>query len=110
MVGEISVAELEARLEAGDPPRIVDIRSPSEFERGHIPGSENVPFDVLPTAIHQFDGDRDVVTVCPHGQASIQAARLIKSYEGVSSDASVDSLAGGIEAWEGRLVTEEPVE
>ncbi len=107
MVGEISVAELKDRIDAGDPPRIVDIRSPSEFERGHIPESENVPFDALPTAIKAFEGDQDVVTVCPHGQASIQAARLIESYEGVSSEASVDSLAGGIEAWDGRLVTEE---
>ncbi len=46
-------------------------------------------------------GER-VVTVCPHGKASVQAARLIGSYEG-TTDARVESMAGGLEAWEGNL-------
>ena len=94
---EISAEELRALLEAGDPVRIVDIRSPGAFERGHIPGSENVPFAELTGRIESFDGDDHVVTVCPHGQASVQAARLIGSYEGF--DGRVESLAPGIEGW-----------
>ena len=37
----------------------------------------------------------------PRGQASVQAARLVGAYEGV--DGPVESLAGGLEAWDGPL-------
>lgn len=99
MDGEISPAELEALLEADDPPVIVDIRSPLDFEREHIPDSRNVPFNALTQDIEQFQGEDRVVTVCPHGKASIQAANLIASFEGF--DGRVESLESGITGWEG---------
>ena len=105
MDGEISTDDVETLLESDDPPRIVDIRSPSAFERGHIPGSENIPFDELPDSVDQLaDADR-VVTVCPHGKASVQAARLIASHEG-TADSRVESMDGGITSWEGPLDSE----
>ena len=104
MDGEISTDEVAALLEDDDRPRIIDIRSPGEFARGHIPGSENVPFGELPDRIGEFTSADHVGTVCPHGKASVQAARLIGSYEG-TADARVESMAGGLEAWDGELET-----
>jgi len=97
MDDEITADELNDRIERDEPIRIVDIRSPSAFARGHIPGSENVPFAELTARIEAFDGDDRLVTVCPHGEASVQAARLIASYEGF--EGRVESLADGIEGW-----------
>jgi rhodanese-related sulfurtransferase len=102
MDDEISVEEVEALLDDEHRPRIVDIRSPGEFARGHIPGSENVPFGELPDRIDELAGADHIVTVCPHGKASVQAARLIGSYEG-TEDATVESMAGGLEAWQGNF-------
>lgn len=96
MDDEISAAELHDLLESGSV-RVVDIRSPAAFARGHIPGSVNVPFAELTSRIEEFDGDDHVVTVCPHGKASVQAARLISSYGGFSG--RIVSLAPGIEGW-----------
>jgi len=93
---EITAAELHERL-GEEGLRIVDIRGESAFARWHIPGSENVPFPELPNRIEQFDGAEQVVTVCPVGQSSVRAARLIESYEGV--DGEVASLADGLEGW-----------
>jgi len=105
MDGEISAEELRTLLTDGDDVRVVDIRSPAAFRRGHIPGSENVPFRELTGRIEEFgDADR-VVTVCPHGKASQQAARLVGSYEGFSG--RVDSLSPGIEGWDGDLETDD---
>ena len=102
MDGEIDAASLEARLAGGeDDPLVIDIRSPGEFRREHIPGSRNVPLGDLPTRIEVVDGAEHVVTVCPHGEASIQAARLVSAYGGF--DGTVESLAGGLEAWAGPL-------
>lgn len=101
MDGEISSAELEQLLDDGESPAIVDIRSPLKFKREHIPGSQNVPFNELTQEIEQFRGDDHVVTVCPHGKASIQAANLITSFEGF--DGRVESLESGLTGWDGPL-------
>jgi rhodanese-related sulfurtransferase len=94
---EISAEQLR-ELFAGDTDvRVVDIRSASAFRRGHIPESVNVPFGELTDRIDDVaDADR-VVTVCPEGEASVQAARLVRSYEGF--DGRVESLSCGIDGW-----------
>lgn len=104
---EISVEELAALLEDDDV-RVVDVRSPSAYRRGHVPGSDNIPFAELTSRVEELrDADR-VVTVCPHGEASVQAARLVESYEGFEGEAA--SLSPGIEGWAERhgLETEPP--
>ncbi|ELZ28193.1 rhodanese [Halosimplex carlsbadense 2-9-1] len=106
MDGEISGEELQELLdENGEQPpedlRIVDIRNPGSFERGHIPGSENIPANQLTDRVEELDGAERVVTVCPMGKSSVQAARLVGSYEGV--DGPVESLHGGLNDWDGAL-------
>jgi rhodanese-related sulfurtransferase len=102
MDGEVDPDEVAALLASDDPPRVVDVRSPDAFARGHIPGSENVPFDRLPDRASSFAGAERVVTVCPHGEASVQAARLVGAAAGV--DGRVESMRGGLAAWDGDLV------
>ena len=105
MDGEIHVDELRSLLEADADVEIVDIRPPAAFERGHIPGSRNVPFAQLVDRVDELDDDPErIVTVCPHGKSSVQAARLIQSYEGID-DARVESLAEGLSGWEGPVET-----
>lgn len=96
---EITPERLQELIEEDADVRIVDIRPEAHFRQGHIPGSENVPFAHLPQRIEELDGADHVVTVCPVGQSSLQAARLIRSYEGIDEDARVESLAGGLEDW-----------
>ena len=104
MDGEVDPDELAALLaehdgDGGAALRVVDIRDRRAFDRGHLPGSECVPFPELTGRIAELDDADRIVTVCPHGVASRQAARLIGSYEG-TRDARVESLRGGVEAWE----------
>mgnify|MGYP006277267141 CR=1 FL=1 len=100
MDGEIGTESLRELVESDDA-RVVDIRSPAAFQRGHIPGSENVPFPSLVEAVERFDDAERVVTVCPHGKSSVQAARLIASYEGF--DGRVESFEPGLSGWDGPL-------
>lgn len=97
MDGEVSADELADLLETSTDVRVVDIRSPAQYARGHVPGSVNIPFAELPQRVEELNGANRVITVCPHGKASVQAARLIGSYEGM--DGTVESLAPGIEGW-----------
>jgi len=110
MDGEIDPEELTALVDDADRDsdgeksadtalRIVDIRDRRAFDRGHIPSSECIPFPELTTRVAALEGAERIVTVCPHGVASKQAAQLIGSYAG-TQNARVESLHGGIEAWE----------
>ncbi|MFC4439633.1 MULTISPECIES: rhodanese-like domain-containing protein [Natrialbaceae] len=98
MDGEISTEEVKELLEDGADVRVVDIRDEHSFEHSHIPDSENLPFHELSGRIEDLEGAERIVTVCPHGEASVQAARLIGSYEG-TADATVESMAGGLEEY-----------
>jgi len=98
MDGEIDPERLETLLAENEEIRIVDIRDQRAFDRGHLPGSECIPFPELTTRIAELERASRIVTVCPHGIASRQAAQLIGSYAG-TENARVESLRGGIEAW-----------
>lgn len=101
MDGEIEPEALRERLEDGEEPLLVDVSPAADFEAGHVPGSEHVPLPELPGEIDRIADAEDVVTVCPHGLASVKAARIIGAYR--EFDGTVRSLAGGLEAWEGPL-------
>lgn len=101
MVRQVSADELKEKIDEGEDVQIVDIRNPQHFSEGHIPGSENVPFVKLTTEIDSYDWEDDIVVVCPIGESSEQAARLIESYEGGADE--VGNLANGIKNWEYEL-------
>ena len=102
MVEEVTPDEVKNKLEEA---QIVDIRQPPQYASGHIPNAINIPLSELPRRIGEHEWGDDIVVVCPIGQSSIQAARLIESFEDVDEDASVTSMAGGYDAWEYELET-----
>ncbi len=91
-VPEISPAELAARLRDGDPPLVVDVREPHEWEAERIPGARLAPLSRLDGALPLLDPAREVVLYCRSGVRSQEAgARLI-----AAGFPRVLSLAGGI--------------
>src|ERR1700744_4352112 len=77
----ISSIQLRELLESSSPPRVVDVRTPAEFETAHIIGSYNVPLDIVDKhgreVAERLDAD-DVVLVCRSGQRSTKAAELLQ--------------------------------
>ncbi|HKJ57853.1 MAG TPA: rhodanese-like domain-containing protein [Halobacteriales archaeon] len=106
MVEEMSPDELHARLENGAAVQVIDVRPEREFHRGHVPGAENVPITRFARAVADHEWGDDIVVVCPHGESSLQAARLLEAYEGVPEDARIANLSGGYRAWEYELEAE----
>lgn len=98
----ITSAELHKQLESSTALRIVDVRTPAEFETSHISGSYNVPLDVLDEHSREIaqllQGDQQAVLVCRSGQRSAKAQRLLRS-AGLT-DGRV--LEKGILDWEGQ--------
>lgn len=89
---------LRAWLSAPDGPRLLDVRSPAEFTTAHIPGSYNVPLDLLrehKDELHTHLGD-DVVLVCRSGARATQAETVLAT----TGLENLHVLSGGITAWE----------
>lgn len=98
----ITSPELRALLESSTGARIVDVRTPAEFETSHIAGSYNVPLDVVdqhgPEVARRLDDDADVVLVCRTGQRATKAQAVLRN----SGLAAGRVLENGITDWEGR--------
>jgi rhodanese-related sulfurtransferase len=93
----ISAAELRTLLEADPHTRVLDVRTGGEFQSVHIPGSYNVPLDLL--AEHAADLatlEHPVVLVCASG------ARAAKAKDALVAAGKTDMrvLDGGISSWE----------
>jgi rhodanese-related sulfurtransferase len=94
----VSSTELRDRLTSDNPPRLLDVRTPAEFETAHIAGAFNVPLDVVRERRAEI-ADRvrgDVVFVCRSGQRAAQAQKLLEG-AGLAGGAVLD---GGIANWE----------
>jgi rhodanese-related sulfurtransferase len=94
----VTSPELNALLKRGSGPRMIDVRTPAEFETVHIPGSYNVPLDLLrehrdEIANHVAD---DVVLVCRSGQRARTAEEALRQV-GLTN---VRILDGGMTAWQ----------
>lgn len=84
----------------GPEPTLIDVRTPAEFEAGHIPGAVNVPLNELRGSLDRLcqvlDDHHDVVLVCRSGQRAGQAQQALQA-AGLPR-ASV--LTGGLADWE----------
>lgn len=94
----IESADLQRLLASPNPPRVLDVRTPGEFETVHMPGSYNVPLDLLREHREEIMShvDDDVVLVCRSGQRAAQAEETLRR-AGLSN---VHILDGGITAWQ----------
>lgn len=105
MVASEYPSELHERIDEDDV-QVVDIRPVSAFREGHIPGAINVPFPDLAQEVERIDWGEDIVVVCPKGESSLQAARMLEAYEGVDAQARVANLEGGYRDWDYDLSTD----
>lgn len=94
----LDVPTLSDWLSAPDAPRLLDVRTPAEFTAAHIPGSYNVPLDLLREHRTELSDhlEQDVVLVCRSGARAGQA-------ESVLADTGLPNLHvldGGLNAWQ----------
>ena len=79
------------------PVRVLDVRTPGEFENRHIPGAYNVPLDQLAEHAPELRAVSDglVVLVCQSGQRANRAEALLRQ----AGMPGVHVLEGGMTAW-----------
>ena len=66
---EITVDELYERLDSDQPPLLIDVRSPTEFDGGygHIPDARLIPVLELESNFESLEPfkEKEIVTMCP---------------------------------------------
>jgi len=95
-ITQMSATELNEELQNGNAPLMVDVRSPSEYERdGHIAGSRLLPLNVIMQRVNELPQDRPIVCVCRSGNRSQAACEQL--YAAGFTD--VSNLKGGMFGW-----------
>jgi rhodanese-related sulfurtransferase len=94
---DVSAQELLARIERGDAPVILDVRSRAEFDGGHVPGAVNVPFTSLlfGSPALPCEAGEPIVVYCGHGPRATLAALGLRR-RGFSA---IRLLAGHMTGW-----------
>lgn len=84
-------------MTTGTAVRILDVRTPAEFENRHIPGAYNVPLDQLAEHAPELRAGNGglVVLVCQSGQRANRAEALLHQ----AGMPDVHVLEGGMTAW-----------
>jgi phage shock protein E len=69
----------QAREMVANGAQLVDVRSPQEFAQGAIPGSINVPLQMIQMAHAHLKKDRPVIVYCVSGARSAQAQMFLEN-------------------------------
>ena len=76
---------------------LLDVRSRSGYDEGHLPGAINIPFEELPARMKELPKNKEIITYCWDVTCILctKAAYVLakKGYR-------VKEMLGGIEAWQ----------
>jgi rhodanese-related sulfurtransferase len=88
--------ELDGQIKRKEPITIVDVRLPSDYRAGHIPGAINLPQGKWHT-LSGLAKDQTAVIYCYSQTCKLAAAAAV---EFASAGIPVVEMEGGFEAWE----------
>lgn len=60
--------------------QIIDVRTPGEYQGGHIKGSQNIPLDGLVQKLSKINKQKPVITCCASGMRSASAKQLLRAH------------------------------
>lgn len=93
-IPQITVHELNARLERGDDIAVLDVRQPAEWAAGHIPGATFITGGDLPRRLDDAPDAPVIATVCGSGYRSSVASSVL-----AAAGRTVVNVLGGMTAW-----------
>ncbi len=95
-------ASLEKYLKENDKAILVDVRSPAEYEGGHIPNATLLPVENVAQKAEDVLKDKEapIVVYCRSGSRSAKAAKLLRK---AGYNTVIDF--GSIKNWNGQLET-----
>ena len=98
-ISYVSSPEVLAALERGESWPLIDVRSPEEWENGHIPGAQFLTLELKFEALDTWAKDTRIVFYSNAGNRSLEVASYFMAY----GFTNVRNMAGGLEAWSVKL-------
>ena len=95
LAASVTPANLYAQRQKGPGPFVLDVRTPAEFQAGHLPGAVNIPHDQLAERIGEVPRDREIAVYCMVGPRARLGEKTLQE-AGVST---LLHLEGGFAAW-----------
>jgi hydroxyacylglutathione hydrolase len=86
---------LAGELDSEDPPYLIDVRQPHEWQQGRIGNAPNLPLTEFANRTSEVPGDRRVILQCMGGYRSLIAASFLER----AGHMSTIDMAGGFGAW-----------
>lgn len=74
---------------------LLDVRTPQEFENGHIEGALNIPLDELRNRMHELDNSKTIYVYCQIGLRGYLAQRILVQ----NNFENAFNIAGGFYLW-----------
>ena len=100
---EIDAQMLKEKMDKGEDVFILDVRTPEEYEAWRLSYDKHAKTPLIPvdrlfgsqkTITDQIPKDKEIVTLCAHGNRSMMAAQLLSQM-----GYNVKSIRGGMAAW-----------
>jgi len=104
-IRSITVHDLQARLDAGMPVTLLDVREPHEVEISNIAGSVLIPKAQVVARQNEIPRDHEVVVYCKTGIRSRDAILRLQD-QGFTN---LVNLAGGVNAWVREIDPSQPI-
>ena len=93
----ISIDDLHNRIQGlGPDDLILDVRTPSEFQAGHIEGAQNTPHEEVPRIADNLKQYKTVYVHCKMGGRATKAAEAL---QGAGLENIVCVSDGGMQRW-----------
>jgi rhodanese-related sulfurtransferase len=92
-----------AMHELEEKPTVIDVRTPTEWDAGHIAGSINIPLNRLSDRLDEVPATGVVVVHCQGGYRSSTAASMLHK----AGRSNLFDLVGGYQAWSAAEKTSE---
>lgn len=95
MIFEKTPVEVHSWLQSADPPFLLDVREPHEWQIARLPGAKRIALGDLPARLQEVPQDRPVVVYCRSGARSTYATNILLQ----SGWHEVYNMAGGLLRW-----------
>lgn len=92
---EMTANELKARLDAGQPPILLDVRQDWETKLCRLDNAVHIPIEEIELRTEELDPQSEIVVYCHQGVRSAAVAEYLRSL----GFANVRNLAGGLDSW-----------
>lgn len=91
----MTMRDLRARIEGGEPLVVLDVRQPHEWPTGHLPQATLIEAGELPRAELSLPRDRPIATHCGHGERATTALSVLerRGYRDLAL------VTGNVEEW-----------